>query len=156
MGVLDKVMFWKKEPKLDIDTNLDFNSASAGPNLGMPSSPNLGLPPTGPSMGIDSNPGLTQQQMHDPFLDGGAQPSFQTPQTQPAFGAPEQPKIISESTQGFPQQNLHQESYDKSLEIVSMKLDNLKVVLENMNQRLMNIERIATDSQRQEPKRPNW
>ena len=140
MGFMDKVMFWKKEPKLDIDTNLDMGLS----------------PPVGNNLGIDTNPGLSSQQMSDPFLDHSYQQRPQQFQQQ-QFGYPqEQPRIISETPVGMPQQSLQRDSYDKNLEIVSMKLDNLRSALENINQRLINIERLAMDSQRQDRQRPSW
>ncbi len=151
MGVLDKLMFWKKEPRLDIDPSLDMSQ-----------------PPIGQNLGIDTTSGFSPQQQRDPFLDNSSsfqpsQPSFQQPSQQSfqqqGFGMQqhsEQPRIISESSPGFSNQNIQHDSYEKSLEIVSMKLDNLKVALENINQRLINIERMAIDSQRQEKQRPHW
>jgi hypothetical protein len=51
---------------------------------------------------------------------------------------------------------MQSDSHEKSLEILSMKLDNIKAALENMNQRIINIERMAIDSTRQEPRRRQW
>lgn len=135
MGVIDKLKFWKHEPHLDLDSGVDLGTESfSQPNLG------LGQP-------TQQNPGMVdpmaQYPTHQPGF-GSSAPSF----ANPSF---EQPRIIEQQPQ-----NLKQDSYDKNLEIVSMKLDNLKVAIENMNQRLINIERIATDSLKQEQKRPRW
>lgn len=144
MGLFAKLKFWKKEAPLDIDTGLDTSFAPAP-------SPNAGLPTPGSGFGTP--------RYGDPVLDNTAfgqqggfdQPSFSQ---KPSFGY-DQPKIISETSPGF-SQNVQRDTYDKNLEIVSMKLDNIKAALENLNQRLINIERMAMDSMRQEPRRPNW
>jgi len=136
MGVMDKLMFWKREPKLELDPSLDLGPDPAqapDPLAGMGtdpmSSPNLGL---GPS----------------PIAQPSSPPSFQQPMPV------EQPRIIHDPLQ-TPQQ-IQTDSNDKNLEIISMKLDNLKVAMENVSQRLANIERIAMDSTKEEPKRPQW
>jgi len=137
MSMLDKIMFWKKEPKLDLDTSLDM-----GPD------PNYGAPP---QQGTEMNLGLDSQNLGMPSTPPG--PDMQMPNMHmPA----EQPRVVHDPVQSAPQQ-LQSESHEKNLEIISMKLDNLKVAIENINQRLINIERLAIDSTHQpQPKRPQW
>ena len=43
-----------------------------------------------------------------------------------------------------------QQSIDKDIQLLSAKLDSLKAILDNINQRLANIERIAQESQQHE------
>jgi hypothetical protein len=148
MGVLGKLMFWKKEPRLDIDTGIDTSFPPVpSPGFGQPS---FGAPRLG-------DPGLDNQSFGSPSY-GQSQPGLglDTPPfpSQPGY---DQPKILSETSPGF-SPNVQRDTYDKNLEIVSMKLDNIKAAIENMNQRLINIERIAMDSMRedQQRRRPNW
>jgi hypothetical protein len=143
MGLFNKLMFWKKEPSLDFSAGIDTSFAPAP-------SPNTGLPNTGAGFGAP--------RFGDPTLDnsgfGAPQQDFGMPQS--GFGQRpgyDQPKIISETSPGFAAPHLQRDTYDKNLEIVSMKLDNIKAALENMNQRLMNIERMATDGMREEQQR---
>ncbi len=150
---MDKVMFWKKEPRLDLDTSVDFSApGSYDSGLG----PNTALQDPMLDSGFGSQQPYQQPGMgHDPMRDQG----FSSPQPYPhqqMAPAQDQYRIISEARPEMGPQSLRNDSYDKNLEIVSMKLDNLKVALENINQRLMNIERIATDSQGQQKRRPNW
>jgi len=146
MGMIDKLMFWKKEPKLDLDTHLDMGPDPApAPNFGMPQEQgydqNLGMP----SSGIDS--GFQPQNYHQPYnpVSGPSAPSS---------GAFDQPRVVHDPIQS--PQAMQSDSHEKNLEIISMKLDNIKAAIENMNQRLINIERLAVDSTRQQPRRPNW
>ncbi len=153
MSFLDKVMFWKKEPTMDLDTSVDFSApGSYDPGMG----PNTALQDPMLDSGFGSQQPYQQPGMgHDPMRGGGfgSQQSFGQPQMAPAQ---DQFRIISEGRPDMGPQSLRNDSYEKSLEIVSMKLDNLKVALENINQRLMNIERLAMDSQNQERRRPGW
>jgi len=64
----------------------------------------------------------------------------------------EQPRILHDPVQSAQQYG----GNDKSLELISIKLDNIKQSIENINQRLINIERIAMDSQHQEKRRGQW
>ncbi len=128
MGFVDKLKFWRHEPKLDQDLGIDFSNPVPEQNAGQTQEP--GEP--------QAQPNIFQS------------PYPQEPQ-RPEYGTPRFAEMRQEPA------SIQRDSYDKNLEIVSMKLDNIKVVLENMNQRLVNIERIAVESQRQEPpRRPNW
>lgn len=128
MGFFGKLAFWKKKDELDDlgkdlgidkDMGLDFTS---GP------SPDLG-------MGIETGPQPSQQ----PYQK---YPSFQQPQ--PNFQAPS-----FQAQPAFQQPSLSNDSYiaSKNLEVISSKLDALRVSLESINQRLANIEAIARGEQ---------
>ena len=150
MGILNKVMFWKKEPDFDLDSSLDLN-----PNPMQPDPLGGSESSFDSSFGMDSNSGMNQanQQMNNSFNPNNSMPSQSA---SPMAQMQEQPRIITPQAQET-QSGLRQESTDKNLELISMKLDNLKIAIENINQRLMNIEKIAKDSQSQEVKRrPNW
>lgn len=149
MGILDKVMFWKKEPNFDIDSNMDFGSdpmqsdplggSKSSFDSGFETNQNSGFGQAQQQMNNSFNPNPAQQQMSNPGMDMHEQPRIITP-------------VIQEAQTG-----IKQDSADKNLEIISMKLDNLKIAIENINQRLINIERIAKDSQGHEVKRrTNW
>jgi len=74
---------------------------------------------------------------------GFPEPSFNQPQPTQSFSpipSSTQPQIIS-SQNPNPQQNL----MSKDIEILSAKIDSLRATLENINQRLANIERIANE-----------
>jgi hypothetical protein len=148
MGLIDKMKFWKKEPDFDLDSSLDLgsNPMSPDPMGGSQSSFDS-------SLGMDPNTGFgqAQEQMNNTINSNPIPTQNNNP-----MGMQEQPRIITPQAQET-QSGLRQESTDKNLELISMKLDNLKIAIENINQRLMNIEKIAKDSQNQEVKRrPNW
>jgi hypothetical protein len=143
MGLLNKLMFWKKEPSLDFNSGIDTSFAPAPSPTGLPSA-NSGF--ASPRFG---EPTLDNSTFGAPQADFGmSQPAFVP---RPNYGM-EQPKILSETSPGF-SPGIQRDTYDKNLEIVSMKLDNLKAALENINQRLVNIERIAMDSMREDQQR---
>jgi len=124
MSFMDKLMFWKKNDdfsNLGLDTKDPFkdnlglgDNLGAGQNFGMgQQSQNLGLP-------TQSTPQSSFQQ------PPSQQPSYQQPQYQP-------------SSYSNPQQDLAA----KDMEIISSKLDALRVSIESINQRLANLESIA-------------
>lgn len=144
--MMDKLMFWKKEPEINLDPSIDMGPSNSGMetfsqppsfdsinNPGLPNDPMAGLPP---------------QPQPDPVLDNnfGGDNRY----NQPSY---DRPRIVNDPMVQQPNMN---DGAQKNMEIISMKLDNLKIAIENMNQRLQNIERIAQESQAQPPKRPNW
>jgi len=119
MGVLGKLAFWKKKDDFaDLGKDLGFDK-DLGLDIGQGPSPDLG-------MNLDS----TQQQPYQKY------PSFQQQnfQPQPAFQQP-----------SYSQSDSYINS--KNLEVISSKLDALRVSLESINQRLANIEAIARGEQ---------
>ena len=126
MGLLDKIMFWKKEePEFSGLEPGPFNTAGAGPQFGQDITPPVGgfAPPLGaPDFG---------------------EPHMGTPQPSP-FGPPSpmssmqtgSPAMMSQPQQGFVAQTAQ-------MELISSKLDTIKVQLENLNQRIAHLERIA-------------
>ena|SRR3989338_3276801 len=88
----------------------------------------------GNETGIPSDWGTSQQQPFQP-----SQPSFQ----------PIQPQM--ESFQGYKSYN---ESRDT--ELVLAKLDSMKAMLDNINQRLLNLERAAYGEQYSQPSQPQY
>jgi hypothetical protein len=133
MSFLDKLMFWRKDPAINLDASIDTGASGfGGPDLIQ--SPNLGM------------------YNQDPYSQPAQQPMQRPNYSQPSFDMNYDPGRMETRTVQQPQAD----TYEKNLEIVSMKLDNLRAALENINQRLINIERIAIDSQRQERQRRNW
>jgi len=131
MGILDKVMFWKKKDEfsdvgLGGKDNLAFgDDFGQGGFPGQNAAPGTGLGSDvgGKSFGSYSQQypqpqGFPQQQSFS------QQPSFSQPYPQPGF-------------------NPQQEMESKNLEIISSKLDALRASIESLNQRLANLEAIA-------------
>ena len=121
MGFFDKLAFWKKKDDLaDFGKDLGIDK-DLGMDLSQGPSPDLG-------MGIE--PASSPQQAFNKY------PSFQQQsyQQQPAF---QQPSYTSDSNY----------IASKNLEVISSKLDALRVSLESINQRLANIEAIARGEQ---------
>ena len=127
MAFFNKLAFWKKKDDLDdlgkdlgIDKDLGLDFTSSGPSADL-------------GMGIDTGP-QAQQQPYQKYPSFQQQPNFQAQpvfQPQPAF---QQPSYSSDMA-------------SKNLEVISSKLDALRVSLESINQRLANIEAIARGEQ---------
>ncbi len=121
MGFFDKLAFWKKKDDLaDLGKDFGFDK-DLGMDLGQGPSADLGmgLEPSSPQQSFNKYPSFQQQQ------------SFQQ---QPAFA---QPSYTSDSNY----------IASKNMEVISSKLDALRVSLESINQRLSNIEAIARGEQ---------
>jgi len=152
MGILDKVMFWKKKDEfadigLGDKENLAFGDKfGAGGQPGAPGGipPGLGDVPGGSPPGLGSTPGLGS----DPMSQGlGQQPAPSIPQPSPPppqFSQPPPPPSYD---------NPQQEIESKNLEIISSKLDAIRASLESLNQRLANLEAIARGDEEQSRKR---
>ena len=131
MAFFDKLAFWKKKDDLDdlgkdlgIDKDLGLDFTSSGPSADL-------------GMGIDTGPQAPQQpyQKYPSFQ----QQSFQQNQPAPSF------QSQSFQPQTFPANDSYIAS--KNLEVISSKLDALRVSMESINQRLANIEAIARGEQ---------
>ena len=130
MGFFGKLAFWKKKDDLG-DLGKDFGlDKELGLDVGQGPSPDLGM-----GMGMDA--GQTQQpfQKYPSFQ----QQSFQQNQPSPSF------QSQSFQPQTFPANDNYIAS--KNLEVISSKLDALRVSMESINQRLANIEAIARGEQ---------
>ena len=134
MGILDKVMFWKKKD--------EFAGLGPGELPGEMGGPELGL----------SKTGLPEEAMH-PGAAPGAAPGM--PTLEPA-GPPEAPQALGGlPPQAAPQpQVVHPEAVGKAeVEIISVKIDNLKTTIEVVNQRLERIEKMLEE---QSKKKAGW
>ncbi len=152
MSFLDKVMFWKKKDTLDFGGGFgstDLGNSSLGGSMG-----------TGGMGDFGTESGLAQQGFSQqpsgygtgfaPRNDFGNQ-QYQF-QQQPASPFAQQPNPGMNNNAGMTQQQANVNS--KDLEIVSSKLDALRAILDSINQRLANLERISSGEY--ETKRRNW
>ena len=122
MAFLSKLAFWKKKGDID-DIGKDLGlDKELGLDMGTGPSPDLGM-------------GIEPQQQQQSFQK---YPSYQ----QPGFQAPSAP-----SFPGFQQPSNDSYIASKNLEVISSKLDALRVSIESINQRLANIEAIARGEQ---------
>lgn len=158
MGLFGKLAFWRKEPELPGLGEFGKESGFKGPGgfgeagLGRPGAEpgaggfeQLGLGEE-PALGKEIEPGLPEL---EPGYGGGPgmpqapgapmqrQPRRQMPQQQP-YGAPMQP------VQPSPTETV----MSKDIQIVSSKIDALRASLDTINQRLANLERIASEGQK--------
>ena len=163
MGMLDKVMFWKKKDDFgDLGLDKDFG----GQNFSAPS-----------GLGSDAG-GFDETQFSNPGAPSFANPQFQQqqspyPQANP-YSNSIQNNVQSPSfsqpqfNQPYPQANYQQPSYQQpsyqqnqpqdfvmgKIEVLSSKIDALRASLDSINQRLANIERMAGNDP--EPRRRGW
>ena len=157
MGVLDKLAFWKQddddfssfEKELGGGDPLggsdDLGSRSGRPgNTGMGGMDNGGFgrddpkdmgPPGLMSTPPSATPSMSQPGMHDlnSNYGGYTQPPKEAPK---GFG--EHPPVET----GYKEERIA-----KEMEVISSKLDTLKAMIESLNHRLVNIERVALDEE---------
>ncbi|MBI2522988.1 hypothetical protein HYW19_01225 [Candidatus Woesearchaeota archaeon] len=131
MGILDKVMFWKKKDEF-ADAGLgEKGNLAFGDDFGHVGFPGQNAAP-GTDLGSDvGGRGYGSYGQQYPQPQGFSQqrsfpqqPSFSQPYPQPGY-------------------NPQQEMESKNLEIISSKLDALRASIESLNQRLANLEAIA-------------
>ncbi len=115
MGILNKILFWRHDDELDFD-----KLANESLKTGIKDDP-LGL-----NQDIEERSPFPEQEPIRPTAPRGSpykQTTFQ-PQQQPAF---------SQSS----------ENIEKDLELISSKLDTIKVMLSSLDQRTANLEKAA-------------
>ena len=120
MGVFNKLAFWKKKED-------DFGLNELDKSLNMPT----GVPSPGSSA---NNLGLNTQPFSQPQQNQFQSQQYEFGQQQPQFQAFQQ-------DQGY--------TIQKEIEVVSIKLDAIKAAIENISQRLANLERFAYNSTEQ-------
>lgn len=156
MAIMDKLLFWrKKEQPLDL-------GLGGGRDLGLGADLGLGGDQTGIGMAGDMGAGYGTEQF-GADAGFGAQPNYS--QQQPSAARQRQQSyqegagtIVSTNEPETHRRDTQIYAVEKNMEIISSKLDVLKVSLESINQRLANLERIATadrDEARIERKR-SW
>jgi hypothetical protein len=140
MAMLDKLKFWKKKDTLDFtDPFAGHDTSLGGGNLG---SDPMGLPQS-------TIPGLQQEQPDQEYPSFGMKPpshenasaSFSSPQSSPTYA--------TESTPMGP-------DVRKDIELLSAKMDTIKVMLEHLNHRLDNLERMAENQDSPIRRRGRW
>ena len=137
MGILGKLMFWKKKD--------EFEDIGLGERGNIPSM-DLGL---GPEIGAGTEFGQDYGRYPSSGRQFGSQPSFQqaSPQQssfQPSFGPP---------SYSQPQMQSSDYTTSKNLEVISSKLDALRAAIDSINQRLANLEAIARGEEEQRYRR---
>ena len=155
MGFLDKLMFWKK------DDNFSFpEKPTFGMDPGLGKGANHPLPEQNNSFGRSADPGLPDMNQGGNEWEknqGGFPGSFENP-------AHSKPQSLDSSfreqpfQQPFQQQSPHQQPsqntgdymVSKNIEILSSKMDALRVGIESINQRLAHLERIAASGEHEQ------
>ena len=122
MGILDKIMFWKKKDEFS-DIGLgDKENLAFGDEFG------------NRQLGLDQ--GFGQQA---PGQQGSAPPTQPPLPTEPTFQSSSQFQQPVQPPRYEPQQDMN----SKNLEVISSKLDALRASIDSLNQRLANLEAIA-------------
>ncbi|MEE9525569.1 MAG: hypothetical protein V3V78_03110 [Candidatus Woesearchaeota archaeon] len=121
--MMDKVFFWRhKEEPLDLKEPINLGGLGKESDI---------------ALGVEPEPGMTTG------------PTPPMPGTIPPGSMPEPPTPPQPAT-SFAQPMAQQPSMDKDIQLLNAKLDSLKAILENIHQRLVNIERLAHESEKQE------
>ena len=136
MGILDKLMFWKK----DEDEFKDIGLGDKG-NLAFGDEFNTSV-----GAGFGPTPGLGQGMGQSSY---GQQYPQNYPTPQPSMPSYPPPQFQQQPRFGSPQE----EMTSKNLEIISSKLDALRASIESLNQRLANLEAIARGEEDQSRRR---
>ena len=138
MGVLSKLMFWKREEPFPEPKEL-----GAGPDLGLPGEEDLGLPKADEMPGMPSGEGGLG--LPKPEAPSG-RPDFDAPRLEEA-GAEPTPPAYGQPGPGpspaAPAPPAGRPLSNKDLEIISLKLDSLKTTLEAINERIARLEKVA-------------
>lgn len=134
IGITDKLKFWKKDDKksrLDSKGMPDLNSDN---NLG-----NNSL-----TDNMTKDPFDDLRDMHNPGLKEDNSQGFNPHSSNDPFSSqPKNPINMNKNN------TLNSQTRDKDIEVVSAKLDAIKAMLDNMNQRIIAIEEIAKAEQQQ-------
>jgi len=142
---MDKLKFWKKDDEFDFDKDLgpppgeDLGAGELPPNdsgVNIPSLEASGDPLGG--AGKKDDLGLPKTEYTDPSM-ASAEPETPGP-SHPFQEGPRQAPITAAPQQ---QSFQHNEMADKNMEVISAKLDMLKVTLEAVNVKLDNLSRVA-------------
>lgn len=135
MGVLDKVMFWKKKEEDMGDLGLGGDFENFGKDL-------TGLEGAGTNKTL---PGFGEREhiegMEKPL--GTVPGAPKTEETTPSYETHAGYQYSAPSPQPAQMQSRDQIMMGKELELISTKLDSIKVSLDSLNMRLASLERIA-------------
>ncbi len=138
MGFVDKLMFWKKEDDFDFDKDLGE----------FPPSP---LPEEGKDLNLPSLEGSPLPQRGRPGMDDFPKTEYSDPSM---AHLEDTPRPLQQFQSQFTQspRMASSEMSEKNMEVVSAKLDMLKVIMEGISQKLDNLMRLARDEDDQTPK----
>lgn len=147
MGFFSKLAFWKKDDDLGLD---NFGSSSPDPNMDMGfanQDMSHGMPDMTNFRGVGNsqqqqamNQSISQQLGND-YMGNDSSSGFSSfsPRQQPAYA---QPQVVPAS--------------NPEMQLVSAKLDAIKAMIDSVNQRLANLERVAYADQQQPKRRDSW
>ncbi|MCK4522164.1 MAG: hypothetical protein KAU20_06325 [Nanoarchaeota archaeon] len=143
MGIFSKLTFRKhKEP----EPSPEIGKYPSEP--GMPLGSDIGSAPAQP--GFEMHGGPTGLEAETGFKSTSEKPF---PSLEPSASIPSSPEQQPSPSQ--PQQdNIF--TLSKNLEVVSSKVDALRAVLDTINQRLANIEKIAESEEKEKPRHDRW
>lgn len=139
MSFFDKMMFWKKDDFDDLGKDFNFDKPpmnDVGTNFNMDE---ISKPPI--DNGFSTPSGLSLER-NDGF--GGSRPGGMQNNN---FGG------MNNNFQQSQPQNMQQNNgagSSRDMELISAKLDAIKAMLENVNQRLINIENLANAEQKKD------
>ena len=146
MGMLGKLKFWKKEDDLGEFGNDLGSNVGTGHDMGI-GQDNLGLgastaPGAAGDLGLQTQPESSfpaPQEENIDYTEGFRMPTRKFPRT-------------SEQAQPSPSPHMENTSKisEKNFEILSNKLDTIKVSLDNINHRLTLLEALARSSEREQ------
>ena len=117
MGILGKIMFWKKKD--------EFSGVGLGDKENLAFGDNFG----NQNLGLGQDIGQTPPQI----------PGFSSQPQQPSSPSSPPPQFQSQPRFESPQQDMN----SKNLEVISSKLDALRASIDSLSQRLANLEAIA-------------
>jgi len=113
--------------------------------LGLDRGPAAGLAPKSESP-TPSPPTSSPTSPPSPALEQQTPPSSAPQRPSP----PEEPTSATSAFERSRTQQPSQTSVEKDIQVLTAKMDSLKAILDNINQRLANIERLAHESQQEE------
>ena len=135
MGLLNKIMFWKKDDDFNFDhlANQEMGKSDIGSDL-----------PMQDDLGLDKKPaGLDEK---SPFQDAPATTGASAfPESSETTAMPPKNPATAPSPGGLSGGN-------RDLELISSKLDTIKAMLISMEQRIANIEKTTGVGQKKEPR----
>ena len=132
MALLDKLAFWRKKDEFDL--------GDLGPMPGEKQMP--GMDTSAFEKELSSEPGGFPGEEPSAFPRTTPSDIPEEP-AGPAFGAPPGPL----TRQSAPQRPMQMYGQNRDIELLSAKLDAIRAMLENINQRLEKIERLARSSE---------
>jgi len=138
MGILDKLTFWKKKEDFDLRGFGDMPGEKGGPEKipGMEQPSVFEKELSAEAGGFPEEPSTFPRTIPSEVPEEPAGPAFEMPPGGPQTAA-------APPSRGY----MPQPSQTRDIELISAKLDAIRAMLENINQRLANLERIAKESE---------